>query len=114
MTELLVNMIKSAMTLETKRWFFLPWNFPLNHQKMKEGETIDHIKVVLSEGIYRWSITSLPGEVVETTHVEPYSFDTEGKLNIFEPSIRKREVFAEEINGFGPEDRPWRWVEKKK
>lgn len=113
MTELFDNMIKSAMTLETKRWKYLSWEFPFNNRKVREGETIDYIKI-LSEGIYRWSITSLPGEIVETTHESPYSIDSKGDIHYYEPSLRKREVFAEEINGFGPDDKPWRWVERRR
>jgi hypothetical protein len=113
MMELLDNMIKSAMTLETKRWRSLPWNFPLNHRKVSEGEKIVHRKV-LTEGVYRWSVKSLPGDIVETVHKLPYTLDFNGNLYSYEPSLRKREVFAEEVNGFGPDDKPWRWMEKKK
>jgi hypothetical protein len=112
--ELLDNMIKSAMTLETKRWRSLPWNFPLNHRKMREGEVVDHM-IVKTEGVYRWTISNLPGGTVETDHEKPYTTDSESRFDSFEPSSQKGEIlFIEEVNGFGPDDRPWRWREKNK
>jgi hypothetical protein len=68
-----------------------------------------------TEGVYRWSITSLPGGTVETDHYREFIVDPDGYINYSEWSSREGGILLiENVNSFGPDDKPWRWVEKRR
>jgi hypothetical protein len=86
------------MTILTRHSSILPWSFPFNTHELKPGQSVRFTETK-AEGDYIWEITVTGPDQVHTLHSHPYP-----------PEHTYSTAEKDQINGFGPEDRNWRWI----
>lgn len=75
---------------------------------MSQGETLK-MACDEREGLYAWGIMVLTKDSVLTTHVSPYTITVDGKIDHSRPQTTAGLASNDQINSFGPDNRPWRW-----
>lgn len=93
------------MTIETRRFTFLPWSTPFNTRPAKIGETLRTTKSV-GDDLYIWELTPIGGDEANASHTLPINPRTLSREPVVTPFI----IQGSTINSFGPpQRRPWRW-----
>src|SRR3990172_2429401 len=65
------------MTIETKRWGHLDWDFMGNARELKRGEKIT-VTRVREEGMHSWTIEALGPDVARATYSCPITINPDG------------------------------------
>src|SRR3989304_9414370 len=96
------------MTIETKRWGHLDWDFMGNARELKKGEKIT-VTRVREEGMHSWTIEALGPDVARATYSCPITINPDGSVIRNQKDVKQAVIETNGINLFGYPEFPWRW-----